>query len=319
MGGFSAESLNNRAGGSEEKLIELARELAKDNKVIIYHNGNHGVFDNVEYTDHMSFKPYEPFDIFISFKNREILRQTINAPKIFHWTTEIESWKPWELDQVDRVITISNYHTHRMQPQDPKINKIYLWADFDQLDSNKVEKEPNSMLYSSSFDRGLEQILSRWGLLKEKLGLSKLYITYGWDFVDQIIKGNPSMLTWKNHMIELMKQEGIEFIGKVSADEMAKYYWKAQYWCLPLNNPDSELFCINAVKAQYCGAIPVVRRIGALQETVNQFVDFDELMGQKVGQSNIAENILEDNKIHAEKFNLKTQIKEWKELLQIQA
>jgi len=314
MGGLSADSLETKAGGSEEKLIELAQELAKDQEVIIYHNGKHGKFRGVEYLEHMAFKPYEPCDIFISFKNREIIKQSINARKIIYWTTDIEEWKQWELDQVDRIVTISDFHTHMMKPRDKKIEKIYLWADLDRLDKNKVEKEKGSMLYCSSFDRGLEQLLSVWGTVMEKLKLKKLYITYGWDFFNEIIKRDPQTLNWKNHMNKLMEQKGIELVGQLTNDEMCKYYWKSQYWCLPLNNPNSELFCLNAIKSQYAGCIPVVRRIGALQETVNSFLDFDQLLGEKVGQSTFKD--LKENHKFAKKFNMKDQIQKWKDLIQ---
>jgi hypothetical protein len=315
LGGWSADSLENRSGGSEEKMIELAKELAKDNKVIIYHNGKHGKFEGVEYQEHLSFKPYEPFDVFISFKNRDILKQSINAKKIIHFTTEIENWKDWELEQVDKVVTISDFHTSRMMPKSPKIEKIYLWADFERLERNKVDKEEGSMLYCSSLDRGLEQLLSVWGTVMDKLKLKKLYITYGWNTIDLMIRNNPKLLDWKNHMLKLMEQKGIEFLGQVSQDEISKYYWKSQYWCLPLNNPDSELFCINAIKSEYCNSIPLVRRIGALTETVNNYLDFDGLLGEKVGQDKFPENAIEENRKYAQKFNLKDQVQKWRQLI----
>ena len=90
-------------------------------------------------------------------------------------------------------------------------------------------------------------------------------------------------------------------------------YWKSEYWVLPLNNPQSELFCLNAIKAQYCGSIPVVRRVGALQETVNQFIDWDKLLGEKVGQDNFTKKSIKENKDHASKFGMKEAIQRWNE------
>jgi hypothetical protein len=97
---------------------------------------------------------------------------------------------------------------------------------------------------------------------------------------------------------------------------MSKLFWQSEYWVLPLNNPDSELFCINAIRAQYCGCKPVVRRIGALQETVNEFIDWDELLGEKVGKSTFDDKSLEENRKHAEKFSLDNGVKGWKELIE---
>lgn len=315
--GWSAKSLDSGVGGSEEKLIELARELAKDPKfeVTVYHNGEHGFFDGVYYKDHLDFKSYLPRDAFIAFKNREMWTKTVGGQKKIHWTTEIEpEFKKSELENLNQIVTISDYHKNRLPTKD-KVVSDYLWIDTDRHDEHKVEKEEGTMLYASSFDRGLEELLMKWSEVKKELKLKTLYITYGWDFIDKVIAVNPSMVDWKKRMQELIKQDGIEFVGRLTFDQMSEMYWKCQYWCLPVNNPDSELFCINAIRAQYCGCIPVVRRIGALQETVNKFVDWDSLVGQKNAKSNFKEGSLEENRKHAEKFNMKDAVQRWKDRL----
>lgn len=315
--GWSARSLETGIGGSEEKLIELARELAKTYEVTVYHNGEHGQFDGVNYRDHLEFKGFMTRDTFVSFKTKHMFLNSIAGRKRIHWTTEIEGeWKPYELENVDHVLTISKYHTSRMATKDSKINHLYLWADLKRMDNNKVEREDDTMLYCSSYDRGLEDLLTNWGKIKKELKLKKLYITYGWDFIDKIIAFNPQMVDWKKRMLKLMRQEGIVQLGRLTYDDMCKMYWKSKYWCLPLNNPDSELFCINAIKAQYAGSIPVVRRIGALQETVNEFIDYDSILGQKVGKSTFSKQGILNNGKHAEKFSLDNAVKEWTKLIE---
>lgn len=312
--GWSDKNLEIGVGGSEEKLIEFAREMAKDNEVIVYHNGEHGTFNGVQYKDHRDFKAWEARDVFISFKDRDILKRSINARKKVYWSTSIEApLSKAEADSVDIFSTISNYHRRRIGDS-AKIQTDYLWADMDRLDRNRVKKEKGTMLYCSSFDRGLEELLSRWVEVKEKLKLKKLYITYGWDFLDELIKFQPHLAGWKDKVVDLIKKDSsIIMLGRVSNDEMCKLYWKSEYWALPLNNPDSELFCMNAVKSAWCQCIPVVRRIGALQETVpDKFIDFDSLMGQKVSQSTFTKGDLEANKKHAGKFNMNTAIEKWK-------
>lgn len=343
-GGWSAKQLETGIGGSEEKLIEWAREMAKENDVTIYMNGEHGVFDNVKYVDHREFNAWEHCDVFISFKNKEIFQQSINADKRYHWTTEVEGeWPKYLLDTVDEIWCISDYHRHKMKPQNDKFKTMYLWADFERMDHNMtisehktksfpkkkngifkvgsfdiklIEREEGSMLYCSSFDRGLEELLTYWPKVKEKLGVKKLYITYGWDFMINLIKSNPGLSSWKQKIEELCKQDGVEFVGRLSNDEMCKMYWKCQYWCLPLNNPDSELFCINAVKAQYAGCIPVVRKIGALQETVGDCINWDEIIGKPNQISTWTDKSIENNIEHVEKFSLNVRLNEWKEKLE---
>ena len=307
-GGWSPRDLETGIGGSEEKLIELARELAKKHDVTIYMNGEHGDFDGVKYRAHKEFKAWDKLDLFVSFKARHILKLSINADMIVHWSTEIEpEWQEWELNNVDYIYAISNFHKSHFKQAETS----YLWADLERLDKNKVKKKNGTMLYSSSYDRGLEELLANWGMVKEKLELDTLYITYGWEFIDKLIKTNPAMIAWKDRMLALMDQEGIEPLGKLTNDDMCKKYWESEYWALPLNNPQSELFCINAIKAQYCGAMPVVRRIGALQETVKNFIDWDQLKGEKASMSKTGKV----DKKFASQFNLVDAVQRWEELL----
>lgn len=314
--GWSARDLETGVGGSEEKLIEFARELAKDYDITIYHNGVHGDFDGVKYRDYSDFNAWEYSDVFISFKSRQMLYQSINAKKKFHWTTEIEDWTGNPIQDVNKIFVISDFHKDQMKPQTLPLEKQYLWADLKRLDRNKVKKEKGTMLYCSSYDRGLEDLLRSWGTVMKKLNLKKLYLTYGWDFLDRVAKGNPQMELWKKQMLELLKQKGIKMLGRLTNNQMCRMYWKSEYWCLPCNNPNSELFCINAIKASYTGCIPVVRRIGGLQETVLFYYDFDKLIGQMVGKHNFSKNALQKNKEFViNNFSMEKQIAKWKKIL----
>jgi glycosyltransferase involved in cell wall biosynthesis len=312
-GGWSAKQYDSGLGGSEEKLIEFSREMVKrGHEVTVYMNGEWGNFDGVEYKAHGSFEPLERHDVFISFKAKEILTQSINAKKKFHWTTEIEpEWPKYLLNEVDAVICISKYQLSRMPWLGDKGRVMYLWADMPLVVG--VHKKENSILYSSSFDRGLEELLKNWAKVKETLEVDKLVITYGWDFMDKMLKFNPRMAAWKESMVKLMEQEGVEMLGRVSNDQMWSEYAKAKYWCLPLNNPDSELFCINAIKAQLCGAQPLVIKAGSLQETVHNFVSWKMMLNGQ--QTEITKAQIESNVEHAIKFDLKGQIDQWVELI----
>lgn len=76
-------------------------------------------------------------------------------------------------------------------------------------------------------------------------------------------------------MEKLLKQDGVRWLGELSREEIAREYWRAQYWVHPLNRPDSELFCLNALKAKHCEAIPVVNPVGALAETAPPFIPYE--------------------------------------------
>ena len=76
------------------------------------------------------------------------------------------------------------------------------------------------------------------------------------------------------------------------------------------------MFCINAVKAGYCECKPVVRRVGGLQETVNKFIDFDELVGQKASKSRFTKKSVEENKKYVlQLFDMNKQMDKWRKIL----
>jgi len=315
FGGWTAADIETGIGGSEESLIQFAKAMTeRKHEVTIYHNGIHGVFDNVKYSDHREFKPFEYRDVFISFKAKNILEQSINAKKVFHLTTEIESWTDTELRDIDGVVTISNYHNDKISNSNRKIFPIYLGIDTKRMDLAKTDKVKGTAIYTSSYDRGLEELLIRWPELKNKLKLTTLWITYGWDFMERGLN-SPTGKAWKIKMESLMKQDGIEVLGRLSNNDLCAKYWEAEYWVHPLNKAESELFCLAAVKAQYAGCVPVVRRIGALQETVGQFIDYDNLLkNNKIMK--VSPNMI--NK-HASKFTLDIMVKKWEQLITLKS
>lgn len=317
--GWSPANLDTGIGGSEEILILLARELAnKGHEVTVYHNGTHGDYDGVSYKDHTDFKAFEHSDIFISFKNRGILDLSINSEKIIHWTTEIEpKWMNFEADRVDYIVHMSKYHESRnVGVSKAKEKSIVIGnpIDFSEMKNYKHGKKQKVALYCSSLDRGIENVLRYWNDAKQLLGINKLIITYGWDFMDKMIAGNPRMKLWKEEMNQLMSQKGIEFRGRVSRKEMTKLYSKSKYWILPLNNPDSELFCINAVKAQYLGCIPVTVKDGALQETILHNINYNKMIQGREKPELIGVQLTENEK-HAEQYSLENIVEQWQKIL----
>lgn len=124
----------------------------------------------------------------------------------------------------------------------------------------------HKLLYTSSYDRGLEHLLKMWPAIKAKYPDTTLDIAYGWDTFDKLAANNPERAAWKNYMIKLMSQEGITDHGRVGKKELVEL----QERCGILAYPSHffEIFCISVVDAQLHGCVPVTTTIGALVETV---------------------------------------------------
>lgn len=263
-------------GGSEEAVINIARELAKQvphNEVKVWNNcgDDAGTYDDVQYLDYLDFVD-EPVDIFISWRHESNMKYAKNFKVAYHWLHDTV-----EEDRVlaalglgaSKVMVLSKYH-RRLYPK-IRNEEIFLtqngvdMSTFDQ----KVERIPGRIFYGSSYDRGLKEFLEEWPKIKLAVPHATLHIAYGWQTWEAIARANDSMENFKRvkeSIEELMNQDGITHLGRISHKEVAKEMLEADVWGYPTWWP--EISCITAMKAQIGGAIPVVIPTAAVAETV---------------------------------------------------
>lgn len=278
-GGWSPEDLETSLGGSEEAIVQFASELSKKEEVIVYHTQKEPgdiSYNGVTYKDRNDAKCYDT-DIFITYKDSKPWINGAKCKKMIHWTTEVE--RPWDVSTIDSYVNISNFHKTRNNWVTPSKNlAIPLGVDTLSLDKNKIEQDKDSILYCSSPDRGLVVLLNNWQSIKSKFPNLKLRIAYGFEYIVERSNNNPNALKFRDNIMKMMEQPDIEYLGALSKDDIEKEYWKNQYWILPLQNPDSELFCLNAVKSRYCGATSIVNKIGALKNTVGDYIPYADFV-----------------------------------------
>lgn len=122
------------------------------------------------------------------------------------------------------------------------------------------------VIYTSSYDRGLQHLLEMWPHVKKEVPEAELHIFYGWQLFERFYKDNPGSMSWMEKMKEMMKQEGVTDHGRVPQPELAEEYKKSGVWAYPTHF--GEINCISAIKAQAYGCEPVVVNYAALKETV---------------------------------------------------
>ncbi len=129
------------------------------------------------------------------------------------------------------------------------------------------------IVYGSSYDRGLEHLLNMWPDIKKEVPEANLRVFYGWNLFDVGYQGNPERMAWKEKINNLMKQDGITHLGRISHGAVQKEFEESGIWAYPTHF--GEISCITAMKAQAFGAIPVVIDYAALSETVQFGVKID--------------------------------------------
>lgn len=122
------------------------------------------------------------------------------------------------------------------------------------------------IIYTSSYDRGLQHLLEMWPDIIKEVPDAELHVFYGWQLFEKFYKDNPGSMAWKAKMTELMTQKGITDHGRVAQPDLIKEYEKSGIWAYPTHF--GEINCISAIKAQAYGCEPVIVNYAALRETV---------------------------------------------------
>jgi hypothetical protein len=122
-----------------------------------------------------------------------------------------------------------------------------------------------------------------WPKIKLAVPEAKLRIFYGWETLEKIMPLQ-EFKKYKKEMEELMDQEGVTHLGRLSHKDVIKEMLGAGIWAYPCID-FTEVSCITAMNAQIAGAIPVVIPKAALNETVKY--------GKKISQGMNAGEILD--------------------------
>lgn len=131
----------------------------------------------------------------------------------------------------------------------------------------------HSVIYASSYDRGLTTLLEIWPAVRALVPDATLDIFYGWDSFDAVHKQNPEMMKFKWQIIRKLhelKGQGVTEHGRLDHQALAKEFKKHKVWAYPTEF--TEIHCITALKAQEAGCIPVTTGCYALKETVQNNV-----------------------------------------------
>lgn len=282
---WSPNDLEEFLGGSQECVVLLAEALTrKGYDISVFTTGPTKCKDEkrkgIAYKDFNKFTLDAKYDNIIMFKVNPLHRfaddERLSHINIIYWSSDVE--KLPECKYINKLVCLTDYHKSRCGWDDAVV--IPHGIDTLSLIQNQTPKIKNTMMYCSSLDRGLGRLLTNWKKIKEKHPELKLYITYGFKISKQISSGIGTLLAEHNeeNLKKICDNLDVKYLGHVSKDDLEMLYWRCQYWCLPLNEADSELFCFNAVKSQFCGCTPVVTRIGALQNTVGCYIDFEDFV-----------------------------------------
>ena len=150
-------------------------------------------------------------------------------------------------------------------------------------------KRQHKLFYGSSYDRGLVHLLEAWPEIKKEVPDATLDVCYGWDLFDRAFANNPERMAWKDHVNELMEQDGITHHGRVGKKELIRIMKQCGVWAYFTDF--DEILAITALPVQALGLVPVVINRAALKETVGSGIRVDGDINDMVTKKEISDKL----------------------------
>jgi glycosyltransferase involved in cell wall biosynthesis len=279
-------------GGSETAVIHMAAQLARmGHEVIVSGQVVEGEVDGVTYVDRRGWRGFPvrmvECDIFISSRDWSIVRDILPQAKLkILWMHDLhmgEDTEDWMLD-FDRIFVLSKYalqYALKCYPHVPLSKYVVTRNGIDPslfllpgetLDHVQLpEKVGCKAIYSSSYDRGLDRLLTFWPKIRTLCPEAELHVYYGFNTAEKQVaaigrKSDLLMLEFQKHRLAEMADFGVVSHGRVGQRELAKAFLESSLWLYPTNFHETS--CITAMEAQAAGAFAITSRLAALPETL---------------------------------------------------
>ncbi len=273
---WDPDSIQTGITGSEEAVIYLSQHLAQlGYRVYVLahipeHSRHSAPSANPRFvSDWQQLPPV--LDIGISWRVPRAAGQIRQrARKVYFWPHDscIHRLTKEEVEGFDDVLWLSQSQRKQWMSWNAE------WGAFTHVFGNGINPEqfqeieersnPYSCIYASSYDRGLDVLLSIWPVVKSHFPKATLDIYYGWQSLDWL----PEVQSKMQAKAAELRMLDVREHGLVGHRELTRAFERASFWTYPCTALDVETFCITGIRAQCAGAIPVIINGSAFMETV---------------------------------------------------
>lgn len=260
-------------GGSETAVIHMARLLGEAGwHVDVYNMPGMmtGTYDGVGYWPFQWYDADAQPELFIGWRQNGALLAEYDVGGLVKWlwmhdlhlTNEMT---PKRAAFYDRIMGVSQWHSDYLQMVYPFLNNLKPTRNGIDLSrfEEKVERNPLKVVYSSSPDRGMVELLQMWPWVAGVVPGAELHLYYGWDNIDKY----PQLRPFKQQAVSLIERTpNVTWHGRVDQQELAREFLSASVWAYP--TAFLEVSCITAMEAMAAGVAILTSECGALPETV---------------------------------------------------
>jgi len=271
-------------GGAEICAGRLAETAAENgHHVTLYAEVDEKIQHGVHLVPWKYFDPQlESFDLFIASRFIDRIDERLRAKQILVWIHDI-GWQtglpltPSQKEKIDKYIVLSPWHKQfvmkNYQLEGKKIEIIPHGVNVEIFSRSALFcKKFGKLIWTSSFDRGLENLLYLLPWIIEKVPEVHLEIAYG------VFNWKSAAIQSKNH--EMMKKidtlchliettDYVHNLGRLNQLKLARLWQQAYLWIYPTTF--TETYCLSAKEAQASGTPILCSNVGALQTTVGNY------------------------------------------------
>lgn len=269
---FDEEIYKTKAlGGSETALVQMARLLKEKTgrRVIVFNQRETDLIaeSGVEYVSNGKLAEY--FSLFkpsVHVAWRHNIKLT-NAPT-YLWCHDLFTPGVEGTQNFDKFLALSNFHKNYTQGlqgvSEEKIVTTRNGIDPEKFKFVRKSKDPNKLVWMSSPDRGLDKCMLIMDEVTKEFPEATLHVYYG---VENLYNYGPQMTALANKLKAMMNARPfVKYHGFTEQKKMYQEVSDAVVW--PHCNNFIETFCITALECLANGIYPVVRRLGALSDTL---------------------------------------------------
>lgn len=215
----------------------------------------------------------DSFDGLISINEPDVFRGLADKPVRIVWQmlNDFPFCQPGFDDYVDKWFGVCDEHTEFLKKQVAKPEKwdtLSLGCSPDLYEDKRV---PGRVIWCSSADRGLHNLLSQWPKIKAAVPYATLKIFYHFNYGD-LDKIEPDDKVTHPHVVEMgqrirymkyaiekLKPLGVEHVGSVSRDQIKKEFNEASVFAFPCDTVAfSEGFSCSTLESLASFTVPVI-------------------------------------------------------------
>ena len=282
---FNGETIPNgqSLGGSESAGYYMARELVKrGHKVIVFTNSEKGgTWDGVTYEylgpprdgmplgERFHYVMRAPYDVVIAQRHWHAFSSIYNSKLNIWWLHDLALHRQsiqvqTQLMNVDQVFTVSEFHKRQVSDVYGIPEKFIhatkngiAYEEYEGLE--QFEREPNSLIYASRPERGLENLVGKDGIM-EMLPNCHLYVC-GYD------NTVPQLRAYYEYLWQCCdERKNVTNVGALGKRQLAELMARTMLYVYPTTFEDTS--CMVALEANACGTPFIAFKTAALPETM---------------------------------------------------